>query len=121
MLSLDASQKTELHGEEITPNKALVELLPYDNPYVLNYWGNSAISDEIDEVIEEKNQINFSIPSAVSYATSYATSPNTPSYYYFSHSDCTNFMSQILEASGVSQEVYDVTGQYKISINGHEK
>ena len=43
----------------------------------------------------------------MSYASAHATSPNTPDYYYFSHGDCINFVSQILEASGVSQDVYD--------------
>jgi len=41
------------------------------------------------------------------YAITYATSPNTPTYYYFSRGDCANFVSQILEAGGVKQEVYD--------------
>lgn len=49
----------------------------------------------------------INIQPAVNYATTYATKPNEPAYNYFSHGDCANFASQILEASGVKQIVYD--------------
>lgn len=50
---------------------------------------------------------SLNVTLASSYANAHAKSPNTPTYYYFSNGDCTNFMSQILEYSGVSQVVYD--------------
>ena len=50
---------------------------------------------------------SLNVAAATNYANTYATSPNTSSYYYFNNGDCTNFMSQILEAAGVSQVVYD--------------
>lgn len=43
------------------------------------------------------------ITKAVNYAAKHAEAINTPTYQYFSGSDCTNFTSQILEAAGVSQ------------------
>ena len=50
-------------------------------------------------------QINVS--AATNYAIKYATSPNTSDYHYFNRGDCTNFASQILEASGVKQIYYE--------------
>lgn len=47
--------------------------------------------------------------AAIAYAEKYATSPNTGAYYYFRNGDCANFVSQILEAGGIKQEVYSET------------
>lgn len=41
--------------------------------------------------------------AGVAYANKHATSVNIGPYFYFTGNDCTNFASQILEASGVSQ------------------
>lgn len=46
--------------------------------------------------------------AAIDYARQYALNPNHGPYHYFGiRGDCTNFTSQILEAAGVAQEVYD--------------
>lgn len=50
---------------------------------------------------------SINVSSASAYANSWATIRNAAKYYSFTSADCTNFMSQILEASGVSQVVYD--------------
>lgn len=47
------------------------------------------------------------VPSAITYAKNHATSPNKSAYHYFNRGDCTNFVSQILEVTGVQQAVYD--------------
>lgn len=49
----------------------------------------------------------FDTSKGIAYAEKWATSKNTDEYYYFSHGDCANFTSQILENGGVAQEVYD--------------
>lgn len=58
---------------------------------------------------------------AIQYAKTHATNPNTNSYHYFNTGDCTNFASQILEASGFyKQTITDnvATGWWhKVSTN----
>lgn len=57
----------------------------------------------------EMSLLHASLPNvsaAVAYAEQYAWTPNTAQYQNFGSVDCTNFASQILEASGVPQEVY---------------
>ncbi len=69
------------------------------------------ISNLAENIVTSKNLIQpmstINVQPAVDYATTYATNRNTPTYYSFSNGDCTNFVSQILEASGVAQVVYD--------------
>ena len=69
-------------------------------------------------IYSEKFEINYYVPGnlmrkptdgmnisqAVNYAATYAESPN-PNYAYISGADCTNFVSQILDNSGVSQVI----------------
>lgn len=43
---------------------------------------------------------------AIAYAQRYARTPNYGSYKYFDGADCTNFVSQILEAGGESQGIF---------------
>ena len=90
----EALQKTRGNNSELMEELAL--LLPYTEPLVQDY---------MDNIIQPRVAID--VDTAVNYAEDYATSPNTPKYYYFSHGDCTNFVSQILESTGVSQVVYD--------------
>lgn len=49
---------------------------------------------------------SLNVSLATAYANAHATSRNTPLYHSFSNGDCTNFVSQILEYSGVSQAQY---------------
>lgn len=73
---------------------------------------------------------NYSLPNinaAITYAETYAVNPNEAGYglarggiFGLIVMDCTNFASQILEASGVSQVVYDsdTMGWWHKNING---
>ena len=65
-------------------------------------------SEKIQNITPGQNQIQatrkgLNVSKAVDYAYKYATSPNTGDYQYWSNADCTNFVSQILYAGGVSQ------------------
>ncbi|MDO5401990.1 MAG: amidase domain-containing protein [Eubacteriales bacterium] len=83
--ALDALEQTE--------NLAL--LLPYTDPFVE------------ERMINKKNtRASINVSAAISYAERYATEINYSDYDYFS-SDCTNFVSQVLENAGVSQVVYN--------------
>lgn len=89
-------------NEEQNIEEIIAENLPYDASFSKEYFS------KIEEIEKAKvSRATFNVDMAVVYASNYATYPNEPSYYYFSNGDCTNFVSQILEAGGVSQEVYD--------------
>ncbi len=88
---------------DITENADLLELLPYDSYIALSQQSN--ISNN-ERSLASLNALGFNINAAVAYASKYAKSPNTDDYDKFS-SDCTNFVSQILENGGVSQVKYD--------------
>ena len=87
-----------------TIDSTLVALLPYDTE-----------CSEVEEFNEQQLSINnklnmsraYNLNSAIVYAERYASRPNETDYDYFSKGDCTNCTSQILEAAGVSQVVYD--------------
>lgn len=79
----------------------ILELLPYDSYVTL-----SNQSKVLNNEIAVAANLGFNINNGITYATSYATSPNKSDYDYFSSGDCTNFVSQILENGGISQEVY---------------
>lgn len=72
-------------------------MLPYFSPLAEEY--NSS-TDAGSGISAHANIPNVS--AAVSYAEKYAWNPNTAQYQYFS-ADCTNFVSQVLEAGGVTQ------------------
>lgn len=78
----------------------------------------------IEDIISKKNEINLLLPiysqklmvitpykattgmnvtQAVNYAATYAESNDYDGYEYFAGADCTNFVSRILDNSGVSQ------------------
>lgn len=76
-------------------------LLPYYAPLAIKTSNN----------IQARRTVSASLPNlnaAIRYAEQWAWSMNTPTYsnQTFSGGDCTNFASQILEASGVVQDVY---------------
>lgn len=67
-------------------------------------------SDVVQDYLKDKAMIMpraYSKDKAIAYATKYASNPNREGYYYFSGGDCANFTSQILEAAGIGQAVYD--------------
>lgn len=112
---IDLSSKAMDNREEKTVNEVIANNLPYQSNFSREYFEKLNVSEDYisgsNKTIEEKNnselRVAINVEPAVPYAYAHATTPNTPNYYYFSHGDCTNFVSQILEASGVSQEVYD--------------
>ena len=63
--------------------------------------------DFMEQHMMVQSRAPIDVQAAINYATTYATNRNTASYYSFSHGDCTNFLSQILENAGVSQVVYN--------------
>lgn len=87
----------ENNGNLKVNDKKLALLLPY----------TSEISQNFNET--ELNSLmsiqTYNLNEAINYAINYAEIPNN--YYRVYSSDCTNFVSQILDAAGVSQEVYD--------------
>lgn len=88
------------------------------------------LAQQSENIIKTKNEIMaYALPNtnaAVAYAEKYATNPNKDGYDYltkflwFGGVDCTNFVSQILEASGVGQNVYDSEnmGWWHKKVNG---
>lgn len=111
--SFDLSTRVMDDGEEKITSEIIAQNLPYQDDFSKEFFGKlNAYENYVDdEKIEEKNTLELRVAinakPAIAYATKYANNPNTTDYYYFRHGDCTNFVSQILEASGVSQEVYD--------------
>ncbi len=103
----------------------LGNLLPYYAPLAKmssNYINSNSIIMPLASI---------NVTPAVNYASTYATNPNKSDYHYFSNSDCTNFVSQILEASGVQQVVYEsehsgwwhkvTTGWFGIKTHTHSR
>ena len=91
----------------------LANLLPYNSPYVKEYYK--------DKKIKLDNRF-YSISNAISYAYNYAYTPNTNSYYYYVLGDCANFCSQILEA-GYYQQWYTgapTTGWWHLNNTNHD-
>ncbi len=80
---------------------------------------NSTLEEELDSIIPSYSE-NFgtfkkiqtkvgstlNVTKATEYAIRHATSRNS-NYHSFTNGDCTNFVSQILEYSGVQQVVYE--------------
>ncbi|HAB66305.1 MAG TPA: hypothetical protein DCE23_02955 [Firmicutes bacterium] len=99
---LDLVNKINLKQKSFNENAndgiELGMLLPYYAP----------LSKNASRIVSKTSMAKkIHVPSAVTYATNHATNPNKAAYYYFSRGDCTNFTSQILEATGVQQAVYD--------------
>ncbi|WNO79458.1 amidase domain-containing protein [Streptococcus suis] len=115
LYSVDLSSRVIDNGEEKNASEVIANNLPYQSNFSKEYFEKLNVYEDYisdsDKIIEEKNnselRVAINVEPAVSYASAHATSPNTPAYHYFHRGDCTNFVSQILEASGVSQDVYD--------------
>lgn len=99
--------------EELVSSYNAVQLTRGNEKLVIAEALDSIIPNYSDNFGTYENRIQprvgktLNVTAATAYATAHATNPNTPYYYYFSHGDCTNFVSQILEYSGVKQDVYD--------------
>jgi len=92
------SSNTQTDYQAIEDEIAL--LLPYSEPLAKSFKKRVAL----------QSKASFNVNDAIYYATQWAEQKNTPTYYYFSNGDCANFVSQILENSGVNQVVYDNVG-----------
>jgi len=59
----------------------------------------------IEQILDSKRRVGASlnVTKAVEYAKKYAERPNKAVYIYYNGADCTNFVSQILNYSGVTQ------------------
>lgn len=97
---------TDFSGQLTESQQKLAQMLPF----------TSKLSEKYNNVHSEKNKLNVSVMSAsdtlnkekaIEYAANHAESINLLKYYYFKDGDCANFASQILEAAGVKQTVYD--------------
>lgn len=86
--------------DEKEKNRIVAENLPYNSKFSKNYF------KKIQEKQEKSLYSSFNINNAVKYAIKYAINANTNDYDNFS-GDCTNFVSQILEAGGINQDVYN--------------
>jgi rhodanese-related sulfurtransferase len=94
--SVSANTQTDFRAIE----DELALLLPYSEPLAKSFENRVAL----------QTKASFNVTDAINYATTWARDKNTPTYYYFSNGDCANFVSQILENSGVNQVVYDSVG-----------
>lgn len=92
-------------------------LLPMHANYVTKKLGKptnlDTVSKEKIDMLQKQKEMRIMerstlIPNkeaAISYAIRHAENPN-PNYRYFHRGDCTNFVSQIMEAGGRAQEPY---------------
>lgn len=109
--TLEAGSNT-INGKEA--ELIIAKNLPYFAPFAEQVFdscmsGNSLETDKElkDEYYPDARVAISNLDAAIIYAGKYAKTPNIDSYHYFRRGDCTNFVSQILEAGGVRQEVYD--------------
>lgn len=88
-----------LESRTVIDSSELAIILPYTSPAYEEYQNNR---------VQLQPRSGFNVSAGVEYAAKYARNHNDYlHYYYFSNGDCANFASQILEAGGVQQEVYD--------------
>lgn len=115
---LDNGPRNELIKYKVAHNdfERLEYLMPYFSRYVTDRLGKPVNLDQFDAATldrmreQDKQNRATNLPNmaaAISYASDYATRNNFPKYGSFPDHDCTNFVSQILEAGGVRQEIYD--------------
>lgn len=111
----DLSSSVKYNGEVLNKSEIIAHNLPYYSAFSREYFDklnaeNSSRFDISKKVGETKNvglRASMNVNEAVNYAIKYADEPNTPQYYYFNNGDCANFISQILERSGIRQEKYE--------------
>ena len=88
---------TLLKSKNINTQEELASLLPYNNPFVEEYFSATNAT---------RSAQYFNRKLGRQYAIDHATSPNSDEYgiahtWYFTQADCTNFASQILVAGGI--------------------
>lgn len=90
-------------ADQLKSDGNFVALMPYTTPIVSAYqkaFKNSQIKGKLGCSVM---RLDDSTTKAVAYAYQYASNRNYDNYQSFA-SDCTNFVSQILEASGRAQD-----------------
>lgn len=113
-------------------DEELTYLMPSNSNYSNKYHqSNMELDKKTEEILEnlEMKPVNMSravssnLPNqkaAIEYDKKHATNPNTGKYHYyaglFRGGDCANFVSQIFEAGGRKQVVYN--GSYTIESGG---
>ncbi|MEG0806494.1 MAG: amidase domain-containing protein [Lachnospiraceae bacterium] len=88
---------------DVLQNEELLLLLPYESYLILSQQ-SSVLNNE--KSLAASTDLRYNANDGFTYACQYAVNPNKNDYDYF-QKDCTNFVSQILEHSGVQQVVYD--------------
>ena len=88
---------TLLKSKNINIQEELASLLPYNNPFVEEYFSATNAT---------RSAQYFNRTLGRQYAIEHATLPNSDEYgiaytWYFAPADCTNFASQILVAGGI--------------------
>lgn len=91
--------RSSINSNDIT----LMTMLPYDSEVVSKFNETALNASQMSRNTRAYNQTN-----AINYARQYGWNANSGPYHFFGiKGDCTNFVSQILEAAGVQQQVYD--------------
>lgn len=98
--SMTSTYALDSDSEE-TQLEQLSFMLPYFSPLAEEYNSSTNAGSGISTHATLPN-----VSAAVSYAERYAWNANTAQYKDFGGTDCTNFVSQILVAGGVSQDSY---------------
>lgn len=93
-------------------------MLPYFSPLAKEYNASTNAGSGISAHATIPN-----VRAAVLYAEKYAWNANTGQYAYYKGEDCTNFVSQILEAGGVSQvsSASENSGWWHRVVNGRHE
>lgn len=99
IIDYTSKKRSTLSSKDVT----LITMLPYNSEVVQNF--NTEALNTSTKLTQARA---YNQNAAIDYARQYALNPNHGPYHYFGiRGDCTNFTSQILEAAGVAQEVYD--------------
>lgn len=115
--SMASTYALDPESEEIQLEQ-LSFMLPYFSPLAEEYNSSTNAGSGISAHATLPN-----VSAAVSYAERYAWNANTAQYKDFGGTDCTNFVSQILEAGGVSQDSYtnESYGWWHRIVNGRHE
>lgn len=112
-IMVDIEEEYDISSDEL--NEMYLENLAYsyldsraNDQTNLMSWN---VNQQIQQLTYSKNA-NFNVSKGVTYANKYAVNRNT-SYRYFSNGDCTNFVSQIKRAGGVSDYIKYTQVGYK--------
>ena len=96
---INSQIKTALENHNANDSyEDIIEMLPYFDPSAIELNGNKSNDITIQSIS------GFDAYDGSKYAEEFAKKPNKSGYGYLDGGDCTNFVSQILEAGGVPQD-----------------